>query len=509
MRKTLNTKTAYVSVFVLIILFGCGGKTDADNRSSGLGWTQEPVPLVWNSTYTKTPPLIDGTMDEIWKTAEPLTVMVREAMGGDYPKPVTLRALHTDDTLYVSARWPDTTKSDMRDPYVWNQKEQHYDRPSRPDDQFALEFPIKGDFAISMLTVTKEFTADVWHWKAGRGNPVGWVDDKQHIISQKPVTGGKKHKLHGGRLVYIARVQDKGTPAYKLRAVPATKESDVMDSFEQSQPTGSLADVRGKGVHDGKMWNLEISRKFNTGHSDDAVISPAKGISCAIAVLDDELYEEHSVSTLITLRFNKKSISGGNISTWSFDSDKNLPSGWKAEGTNQRGLAGTWNIKPGPSAPSKPNVLALTDTKEASGSVFNLFWTDQVRFKDGMIEVKVKAKSGREDQGGGPIWRAYDKDNYYVARWNPLEDNLRVYYVKNGNRKMLETTTLKSDPSKWHTIRVEHIGSAITCYFDGVALLNSQDNTFPHAGGVGLWTKADAATSFDDLTVRNATYAVE
>ena len=77
----------------------------------------------------------------------------------------------------------------------------------------------------------------------------------------------------------------------------------MVDSFEQRQPGGSLADVRGKGIHDAKNWTLEMSRKFNTGHNDDAVIDPSKDNICAIAVLDDELYWEHSVSSLITLRF--------------------------------------------------------------------------------------------------------------------------------------------------------------------------------------------------------------
>ena len=422
---------------------------------------------------------------------------------GDHPRPVTLRALHTDDALYVFAQWPDDTKSELRDPYVWDPDAQRYERPSRPDDQFALEFPIDGDFAISMLTVTREFKADVWHWKAGRGNGVGWVDDKTHVISQSPVPNAKEHQLHGGRSVYIARVQDEGTGAYKVTAAPPSRQQDVVDSFQQLEPTGSLADVRGKGVHDGKTWSLEMSRRFDTGHPDDAVIDPSQDNPCAIAVLDDELYEEHSVSTLITLHFGGKLISKANASKWYFDSDTDLPSSWKAEGTNQRGPVATWAIKADASAPSKPNVLALTDTKEGRGSTFNLFWTDRVKFTDGVIEVMVKAGTGREDQGGGPIWRVQDNDNYYIARWNPLEDNFRVYLVTNGSRKTLDSATVKADPAKWHTIRIEHSADEIRCYFDGEELLKAHDQTFPGAGGVGVWTKADAVTQFDDLRVRS------
>lgn len=191
--------------------------------------------------------------------------------------------------------------------------------------------------------------------------------------------------------------------------------------------------------------------------------------------------------------------------TWRFDDAAvgRLPEGWKAEGTNQRGPVATWAVKVDESAPSKPNVLALTDVQEGWGGTFNLLWTDGIKFKDGVIEMKVKAQAGQEDQGGGPMWRVHDRDNYYTARWNPLEDNFRLYYVQDGARKTLETATVKADPTSWHTIRIEHKGNEIACYFDGEKLLTGQDNTFPGAGGVGFWTKADAATSFDDLIVDN------
>ena len=267
------------------------------------GWCDDPAHLIWESSYTKTPPVIDGKMEEVWERTKPLTVTVREAIGGDNPGQVVLRALNTDDTLYVMAQWPDNTKNVMRDPYIWNAEKKAYDRPSKPDDQFALEFPIRGKFDIRMITLSHEYTADVWHWKAGRGNPVGWVDDKRHFISQKPIQSGVEYSMGGHGSVYIARLMDEGTSSYFLKSKPSSFEGNVVDSFEQRQPTGSLADVQGKGLYEGKNWTLEMSRKFNTGHNDDAVIDPIKDNICAIAVLNDELYWEHSVSSLITLRF--------------------------------------------------------------------------------------------------------------------------------------------------------------------------------------------------------------
>lgn len=258
---------------------------------------------LWESVRIQTPPRIDGKIDDVWETAKRLDVTIREAIGADNPATVRLRALHTDDTFYVLAQWDDTTRSDMRDPYVWNDKSRQYERASEPDDQFALEFPLSGDFSLNMLSLTQEYVADVWHWKAGRGNPAGWVDDKRHIISQSPVSGGKEYSMGGHGVVYVARLMDAGLAAYTLIPKPESHTEDTVDSFAQREPTLSLADVRGKGIHDGKGWTLEMSRKFDTGHDDDAVINPAKDNICAIAILNDELYFDHSVSELITLRF--------------------------------------------------------------------------------------------------------------------------------------------------------------------------------------------------------------
>lgn len=263
----------------------------------------EEPPLVWTSTYTQSPPAIDGRPGDDWSKARPLSVTVREALGGGSPIVVVLRALHTDDALYVLAQWPDATESNQRDPYIWNAEAREYERPTRPDDQFALEFPLEGEFLLSMLPTKGAYTADVWHWKAGRSNLGGWVDDKRHIISQERLDGAKQYSMGGHNKVFVARPMDEGQASYKVKPKPVAFEGDVVGSYEAQQPTGSLEDVRGKGLHDGKGWTLEMMRRFNTGHADDAVIDPTKDTICAIAVLNDELYWDHSVSQKIVLRF--------------------------------------------------------------------------------------------------------------------------------------------------------------------------------------------------------------
>ncbi len=178
-----------------------------------------------------------------------------------------------------------------------------------------------------------------------------------------------------------------------------------------------------------------------------------------------------------------------------------LPDGWKIEATNAGENMAVWQVVTDQTAPSGKNILSLTDVKGNYGSTFHLCWTDKIAFLDGEIEVKFKANSGEEDQGGGVIWRAKDKDNYYIARMNPLEDNFRIYFVKKGNRKMLASATIKVPAGEWHKLEITHFGNKIKGYIDGKQLLELEDDTFTQAGGVGLWTKADAATAFDDFEV--------
>lgn len=182
-----------------------------------------------------------------------------------------------------------------------------------------------------------------------------------------------------------------------------------------------------------------------------------------------------------------------------------LPPGWKVEATNRRGNLAAWKVAAESRAPSSPNVLRAVPRSDNFGGTYNLCWVDGTRFLDGEIELKLRANTGHEDQGGGPIWRVQDRNNYYVARYNPLEHNFRLYIVKDGARKMLDSASrIKIATGQWFTIKIVQKGDHIQGWLDGKKLLDVHDTTFTRPGGVGLWTKADAATSFDDFTVRPA-----
>ena len=116
------------------------------------------------------------------------------------------------------------------------------------------------------------------------------------------------------------------------------------------------------------------------------------------------------------------------------------------------------------------------------------------------MSVKLKAVAGELDRGGGLVWRAKDGKNYYIARYNPLEDNFRVYKVQDGKRTQFQSAKAAGD-DKWHTLRVTMVGTKIACYLDGQKRLEVEDATFPGPGMIGLWSKADAQSYFDDLAV--------
>jgi hypothetical protein len=121
-------------------------------------------------------------------------------------------------------------------------------------------------------------------------------------------------------------------------------------------------------------------------------------------------------------------------------------------------------------------------------------------YEDLELSVKMKAIAGKEDRGGGLIWRAKDSKNYYVARFNPLEGNYRLYKVDKGKRTLLKSADVKQTDG-WHTLTITMKGHFIQCDYDGKKVLEAKDSTFQSAGQIGLWTKADAQSHFDDLTV--------
>src|SRR5947199_5163335 len=168
------------------------------------------------------------------------------------------------------------------------------------------------------------------------------------------------------------------------------------------------------------------------------------------------------------------------------------PPGWIATKTG-KGEA-KWTVEKEDSAPSKPNVL-----KQSGEAIYPVCLKNDTSLKSGFVEVKFKPISGKEDQAGGVAWRLKDADNYYIARANALEDNVTIYDTVNGRRTERKRTNMKVATNQWHTLRVDFQGSHFTVTFDGKKAIEWDDQTFKDAGKVGVWTKADSVTLFDDF----------
>ena len=170
-----------------------------------------------------------------------------------------------------------------------------------------------------------------------------------------------------------------------------------------------------------------------------------------------------------------------------------LPEDWKC-GVTGKGSP-VWQVETDTSAPSKPNVL-----KQSGSGTFPWCVKQSAQFTDGFVEVKFKPLAGREDQAGGLIWRFKDSDTYYIARANALENNVSLYRVEKGRRIAIKYVNAQVATNQWHILRVEFSGRAINVIFDGKRYLALENDQITGAGAVGIWTKADSVTAFDDFS---------
>jgi hypothetical protein len=159
--------------------------------------------------------------------------------------------------------------------------------------------------------------------------------------------------------------------------------------------------------------------------------------------------------------------------------------------------AGEWKVIKVPEAISPPQVLAQLRNKGAEHN-YNLLLVEGTTARNLDLSVSFHAVSGKADMGGGLIWRAKDDRNYYLTRANPLEQNIRVYHVVHGVRKMLKNYDEIIDVRKWHRLHVITQGCRIQIFYDEKKVFDLCDDTFKE-GLIGLWTKSDAVTYFDDL----------
>lgn len=176
-----------------------------------------------------------------------------------------------------------------------------------------------------------------------------------------------------------------------------------------------------------------------------------------------------------------------------------LSAAWQPAETNGAGTPALWRVQADASAPDGKQVLRLAESWNV-GDTYNLLLHSGPWPADLELSVRLRADGGREDRGGGLVWRAQGGGSYYLTRWNPLEHNLRIYKVVNGVRTSLQSAELAADAQAWHLLAVSVHGTHMQVRFDGAPLLEVRDEALRGPGLIGLWTKADATSSFDRLT---------
>jgi len=154
-----------------------------------------------------------------------------------------------------------------------------------------------------------------------------------------------------------------------------------------------------------------------------------------------------------------------------------------------------WTVEADPGAPSAPNVLMQSGAGDFPWCV-----RTRTAIQDGFVEVRFKPIRGREDQAGGVVWRWKDGNNYYVARANALENNVSLYYTEGGSRRTLAYVDAPVASNAWQLLRVDFKGTGARVLLNGKAVITFEDAHIAGPGAVGVWTKADSVTAFDDFS---------
>jgi hypothetical protein len=185
---------------------------------------------------------------------------------------------------------------------------------------------------------------------------------------------------------------------------------------------------------------------------------------------------------------------------WTFDAMTagQPPTGFSFARTGS-GRPGHWVVRAVADAPSGSNVLAQDDS-DRTNNRFPVAVADAPPFGDVSVAVRCKPIGGRVDRACGIVWRYRNANSYYLTRANALEDNVCFYYVQNGRRTEVKRVKVKVASDVWHALRADMRGDHVEIFFNGRKIIDMRDPRFTSAGKVGVWTKADSYTLFDDLT---------
>ncbi len=248
-------------------------------------------------------PSVDGSSAD-WNGLGNTTVKLRKTLphGQSDVRSVSVKGGVFGDEVYFLLQWKDSTADEQHKPFTWDADKKKYVTGEQREDRMAIQFSMEGDYTTDWAS-GNVFKADMWHWKAFRSNTLGLAHDKMTNISADPVKRAYKVTAKNGRTLYIQRPSDAGTKLYTTKRY-SKKEQDSMPKYILADnPEGSVSDVKAKGVWRNGVWTVEITRKLNTGHSDDVVFAQGKAVKGGIAIFNRTGDDDHTTSDTLTFIF--------------------------------------------------------------------------------------------------------------------------------------------------------------------------------------------------------------
>jgi len=249
------------------------------------------------------PPVLDGDGSD-WLDIPGTVVRLRKnkADGETPTRSVLIKGGVHGDYVSFYIEWQDSSEDVLHRPWVWDARKKKYGKGAQREDRLAIQFATGGDYSTDWFS-GHEFTADMWHWKASRSNPLGLAHDKSTEVSTRKILRSYKGTTEGGQPVYVARPSDSGDELYSTRRYRAYVQN-VMPRYAISDSvTGSVADVEARGVWADGIWHLELRRKLDTSHADDVVFSRGEQVIGGLAVFDHSRSDDHAISDTLTFVF--------------------------------------------------------------------------------------------------------------------------------------------------------------------------------------------------------------
>ena len=204
--------------------------------------------------------------------------------------------------VYLYLEWRDPKPDELHKPWVWDDVLGKYVTGSQREDRLALQFEMTGDYGTDWFS-GNSFTADMWHWKASRTNPLGLAHDKRTVVSTQKLLRAYRAQTPQGNPVYLTRPSDDGAALYRSKRYRSRVEPLMPKYLLSDEPSGSIADIEAKGVWFDGMWRLDLRRKLETGHDDDVVFTRGRAVRGGIAIFKSSENEDHMISDTLVFQF--------------------------------------------------------------------------------------------------------------------------------------------------------------------------------------------------------------